>query len=143
MNLKKKKRIAAAALGIGINRVIFDKERINEMKEAITKQDMRDLFKEGAIRISSVKGRHKKEKRGRRREGRIRRKVRAGKRGYILKIRKLRAYIKMMKERGEISGRKYKKLRNYAKSGIFKDLKHMIAYLNENKEETNNNFKGK
>ncbi len=132
MNLTKKKRIAAAALKIGINRVIFDKERVNEIKEAITKQDMRDLFKDGAIRISSVKGRHKKEKRERRREGRISKKVKVGKRGYVLKIRKLRAYLKMLRGRQEITGERYRKLRNYAKSGIFKDLKHMISYLKEN-----------
>lgn len=132
MNLAKKKRISAAALKVGINRVIFDKERLNEIKEAITKQDMRDLFKDGAIHISSVKGKHKKEKRGRRREGSIKRKRKAGKRDYILKIRKLRAYLKMMKERQQITGERYRKLRNYAKSGIFKDLKHMISYLKEN-----------
>ena len=72
MQLNKKKELAARTLNIGINKIIFNKERLNEIKEAITKQDIRDLVEEKAITIREVRGRRKNTKRkSRRREGSI------------------------------------------------------------------------
>ena len=55
MNLRKKKILAAKALKVGKERIIFLKPRLEEIKEAITKQDIKDLYKEGAIKIKEVK----------------------------------------------------------------------------------------
>ncbi len=49
MNLKTQRRIAAKILKVGINRVRFDPEMLTEIKEAITKSDIRSLIKKGAI----------------------------------------------------------------------------------------------
>jgi len=59
MNLRAKKQLAANTLGVGKGRIIFVNERLEEIKEAITKQDMRNLQKDGAIIIREVKGRSK------------------------------------------------------------------------------------
>ena len=40
MNLGKKKQLAARTLGVGKSRVHFVNENLNEIKEAITKQDI-------------------------------------------------------------------------------------------------------
>ena len=76
MNLRKKKQLAAKALKVGEKRIMFLEPRLEEIKEAITKQDIRDLKNEGAIIIKDVKGKKKVEKRKRRRSvGKIRKKV--------------------------------------------------------------------
>ena len=59
MNLAKKKSLAAKALKLGRKRIVFLESRIDEIKEAITKQDIRDLQTEGAIVVKEVKGRKK------------------------------------------------------------------------------------
>ena len=72
MNLEKKKMLAARTLGVGKARIIFNVARINEIKEAITKQDIRDLAADKAILIREIKGTKKKVKRKtRRRAGSI------------------------------------------------------------------------
>ena len=59
MNLGKKKQLAIRTFGVGKERIIFVKSRLEEIKEAITKQDIRELYREGAIRIQEPKGRRK------------------------------------------------------------------------------------
>ena len=54
MNLKKKKILAAKTLGVGRNRIRLLKSRLDEIKEAITKQDIRDLKNDGAILIKEI-----------------------------------------------------------------------------------------
>ena len=45
MNLAKRKELAAKVLGVGKNRVVFDKDSLAEIKEAITRMDIIDLHK--------------------------------------------------------------------------------------------------
>ena len=80
-NLDKKKRLAAKVFNVGIERICFDVERLSEIKEAITKQDIKDLFSAGAITIKEISGRRtnvkRKTKRG---PGKIKLKIKPGKR---------------------------------------------------------------
>ena len=72
MNLKKKKILAARTLNVGKNRIIFNTNRLDEIKEAITKQDIRDLYATKAIIIQDVVGRRTIQKRKiRRKKGSI------------------------------------------------------------------------
>ena len=57
MNLSKKKSLAVKTLKVGKDRIVFLKPRLDEIKEAITKQDIRELQKEGAIIVKGIKGR--------------------------------------------------------------------------------------
>jgi len=66
MNLSKKKELAKRTLKIGKSRIVFLESRLSEIKEAITKQDIRDLKREGAIIIKNIKGRRKVKKRKKR-----------------------------------------------------------------------------
>ena len=68
MNLAKKKQLAAETLKVGKHRIVFNIEGLPEIKEAITKQDIKTLFQEGIITIKPVKGRRKVKKRKTRRE---------------------------------------------------------------------------
>ena len=66
MQLNKKKELAARTLNVGIGRIFFNRERLEEIKEAITRQDIRDLVSVKAISVKEIKGRKKmlKEKLG-------------------------------------------------------------------------------
>ena len=90
MNLNKKKSLAVRTLKVGKQRIVFLRSRLDEIKEAITKQDIRDLRKEGAIFVKDIKGRKKVEKKNKRSPGNIRKKVNKRKQKYVIMKRKLR-----------------------------------------------------
>ncbi len=104
MNLNKKKELAARTINIGKKRIVFNINRLDEIKEAITKQDIKDLIKTEAIIIKEIKGRKVKVKRKTRiRAGSRRRIIINKKREYINLVRKLRNYLKALKKQGKIS----------------------------------------
>jgi len=133
MNLKQKKKIAAKIFKVGIGRIVFDPERLNEIKECITKQDIRDLFSEGAIKIKEKYGRKKILKRKKRKAGSIKKRIFDRKKEYIIKIRRLRKYLSSLKEKNKISAENYKRLRVYIKVGQIDSIKKIDEFLKEKK----------
>ena len=130
MNLRKRKQLASKVLGVGKNKILFDESRLAEIKEAITKQDIRDLFQSGLISIKETRGRRKNIKRKTRRgPGKIKIKVVNRKRNYMLLVRKLRRHIKEIKIQGKISKEQYEELRKKIKSSEFKSKAHLKEYL--------------
>ncbi len=130
MNLSKKKALAAKALKVGKKRVIFNIDGHSEIKEAITKQDIKDLYKEGIISIRQVKGRKKVKKRKTRRgPGKIKKKVKHRKQEYVKITRKLRKYVMGLRDKGEIGRELYWKLRNKIRMRDFKSKAHLKEYL--------------
>jgi len=130
MNLKKKKELAAKALGVGKNRVSFNPEGLNEIKEAITKQDIHSLHEEGIISIKPIKGRRKIEKRSRRRgSGKIKMKVKHRKQDYVKITRKLRKYLKMLKNENAVDMELYLDIRKKIKMRAFKNTTNLKEYL--------------
>jgi large subunit ribosomal protein L19e len=123
MNLKKKKRLAARALGVGVGRVII--RRIDEINEAITKQDIRDLFASGAIAVKDIKGKRKKERSGGTGFGKIKKKIRNRKENYLKLTRKLRGYLKQLRMQGRVNDKDYAKIRKQIKSKMFRSKAHM------------------
>ena len=103
MNLSKKKKLAARTLRVGKERVVFVKSRLEEIKEAITKEDIRYLKKEKAIIIKEIGGRKKKKSKKRKSTGNIRKKVKTRKKDYVTLTRKLRGYVKELKNQGKLS----------------------------------------
>jgi len=134
MNLRKKKELASRTLKVGKERIVFLKERIEEINQALTKQDIRDLFKEGAITIKEVKGRKTKiKRRTRRRVGKVKKRVGERKRTYIIITRKLRAYVKALKQRGEISNEDFYEIRKQIRNREFKSLAQLKEQIKEKK----------
>jgi len=130
MNLKKKKALAAHTLGVGKARIIMNEERLLEIKEAITRQDIRDLFANKSISIKPVKGRMKKQKRRtRRRFGSIKKKIKRGKYHYVIRTRKFRAYIKELLDQEKITKEQYKKLRKQIRASMFRSKAHLKEIL--------------
>jgi large subunit ribosomal protein L19e len=128
MKLDSKKLLAAKALSVGKGRIIFNNERLEEIREAITKQDIRDLFASGAVRIREIQGTKKKEKRNtRRRGGNASRKVINKKRNYVIITRKLRKHLAQNKEK--IKKEDYLKIRKEIKMKSIKSLAHLREML--------------
>jgi len=134
MNLRKKKALAARTFKVGVERIEFLEPRLEEIKEAITKQDIRDLYKDGAIIIKNIKGRKTKpRKRKKRTIGNVRKKVNKRKKEYVTLTRKLRKHLAENKEKMTESERKdiRKKIRNR----FFKSKSDLKEHLQGEKQK--------
>jgi len=139
MNLRNKKELASKVLKVGKNRVIFDSEKLSEIKEAITKQDIRDLNESGIITIKPVKGRKKIVRRKTRRgPGKIKKKVNTRKQDYVKITRKLRNYLKVLKIQNKITPLLHRELRKKIRMRVFKSKANLKEYLT-NQEKINLN----
>lgn len=122
-NMRNKKKLIGRTIGVGEKRISI--KNPEELKEAITRQDIRDLISSGAIKINPVSGTKKKEKGRRKRAGKIR--MRAGRRKskYIIRIRRLRKYIKILKKTGKINKEEFIEARKKIKAGRIHDINHL------------------
>lgn len=145
MNLKTQKKLASRILNVGGKRIVFDKDKLSEIKEAITKKDIRRLIGKGLIKTKKEKGvsrfRARKaivQKRKGRRKGpgakrgtgyaRLPRKKR-----WILAVRVQRNFIKKLRDKGMIKRADYRMLYNMVKGGVFRSKRHIKLYLEEHK----------
>ncbi|MBI2628787.1 hypothetical protein HYW74_01755 [Candidatus Pacearchaeota archaeon] len=130
MNLNKKKRLAARTLNVGVKRIIFDTNRLDEINEAITKQDIRDLHQGGAIKIAEIIGRKvKKKRKTRKREGKVRLKPNKRKEKYAIITKKLRRHLKELKSQGKITNEEFKNHRMQIKMKAFKTKRQLKEVL--------------
>jgi large subunit ribosomal protein L19e len=140
MKLDIKKNLAVRVLGVGKDRIVFNNGRLDEIKEAITRQDIKDLVSSGAIMITEIKGRKAKvARKTRRRAGSIKKKVNKGKREYMNMVRKFRGIVSELKARGKISNEDYRILRKEIRARTFKSKAQLSERIGtmmaENKHE--------
>ncbi|MBS7640780.1 MAG: 50S ribosomal protein L19e [Candidatus Bathyarchaeia archaeon] len=141
MSLRSQRRMAAEILGVGEERVWIDPERIEEVENAITREDIKRLIKEGVIRkikdqgVSRARARilHEKKRRGRRR-GIGSRSGASGARidhlkEWVERIRALRRRLRELKEKRIITVRTYRHLYLKAKAGVFKSIADLHQYI--------------
>lgn len=135
MNLRKKKDLAAKTLKVGRHRIIFVTKRLDEIKEALTKQDILQRHQEGAIKIKEVKGRKKVEKRKRKRgQGKVKMKINKRKTEYIAMTRKLRRYVGELKNSGKISREDSKEIRKKIRNKEYRSKAHLKEQIKIRKE---------
>ena len=128
--LRKRKALASKVLGVGKNKIIFDSSKLAEIKEAITKQDIRDLYEAGIISIREQRGRKKHEKRTTRKgPGKTKRKVKTRKSDYVIITRKLRRYIKELKIQGKLDAATFLDLRKKIRARTFKTKANLREHL--------------
>jgi len=134
MNLRNKKELAKRTLNVGKDRIMFVTSRLTDIKEALTKQDIRDLKKDGAIVVKDIHGRKAVKKVNNRSTGNIRKKVNTRKQDYVIMTRKLRRYVAEMKKQGKVTHEEYKDIRKKIRNKAFKskaNLKEYIGGLNK------------
>ena len=128
MNLSKKKALAIRTFGVGEKRIKFLEPRLAEIKEALTKQDMRDLYNDGAIIIEDIKGRRTNTKKKKKRSvGNIRKKVNVRKKNYVIMTRKLRKHLNEVK--GKITVKEKEDLRKKIKNRFFSSKANFKEYI--------------
>lgn len=145
MNLSTQRRLAAEVMNVGQKRVWFDSERLSEIKEAITKADIRRLVQDLAIQAKAEtgisKGRTRKRKEQKRKGRRAGPGSRKGKKrarlpkkdAWMAKIRAQRNFLKELKEKKMIEAKAYRNIYKKCKGGFFRSVRHIKIYMTEHK----------
>ncbi|MBY8992288.1 MAG: 50S ribosomal protein L19e [Candidatus Lokiarchaeota archaeon] len=143
MNLKPQKRMAAEILKCGKNRVYFDPYLIEDISLAITREDIRNLIKQGIIQKKYKQGisnQRKKVNHERKRKGRGRglgkrkgtKHARSPKKKkWIKRIRPIRRELKKLRDRKQITAANYRKLYKNAKGGMFTSVAQLNRFIKE------------
>ena len=130
MNLIKKKELAAKVLKVGKNRIVFIEKHLSEIKEAITRMDIIDLHKSGAIQVREICGRKKIVKRkNRRRVGKIKKKINTQKAEYVIITRKLRKLIRGFVRTGKMDKDKNREIRRKIRGRKFRSKRQLKESL--------------
>ncbi|MEM3035519.1 MAG: 50S ribosomal protein L19e [Thermoplasmata archaeon] len=141
MDLSFQKELASKILKCGKSRVYIDPKGLEDVSEAITREDIRMLIKKGLIKKIPKKGNsrarikkiHAQKNKGLRkgpgsRKGtkyaRLSRKER-----WIKTIRAIRDELRKMRDERKIDSTTYRKYYRYAKGGMFKSRAHLQLHL--------------
>ena len=137
------KRLAAQILKCGENRIWLDSNRLDEIKEAITKVDIKNLIGQKIIKrkpiigISNFRTKKKKlQKRKGKRKGlgsrkgkktaRLSKKVR-----WMSRIRIQRKFLRHLKDIGSLDNTSYQNMYLKSKGGFFRSKRHIKFYIEE------------
>lgn len=143
MNLKPQRRMAAEILKCGENRVYFDPYLIEDISLAITREDIRNLIKQGVIQKKYKKGiskyrknfRHERKKKGRARGLGKRKGTKHArtpkKKAWIKRIRPIRRELKRLRDRRLITTANYRILYKNAKGGMFNSIAQLNRHIRE------------
>ena len=143
MQLTVQKRLAAQILKCSEKKIAFDPNRLDEIKEAITKFDIRTLIKKGVIIKKGLKGvsrgrarRLQKQKSKGKRKGHGSRKGaskarKSKKEAWVEGVRLQRKFIKALKEKKIINNKIYRMFYSKIKSGVFRSKRHIKLYMEE------------
>jgi len=141
LSLKSQRRLAAEILKVGESRVWMDPDRTEEVEIAITREEIRRLIHEGAIKsrpkrgVSRARARtlHEKKKKGLRRgPGRRSGSTRARipkKEAWMKKVRALRKRLRELKASYTITESVYRHLYKMAGSGEFESIADLERYI--------------
>lgn len=140
-SLNSQRRLAAEMLKIGENRVWMDPDRVYDIELAITREEIRKLIHEGAIKSLPEKGvsrarariysEKKKKGRGRgqgSRSGSSHARI-SRKEAWMKRIRALRLRLRELKVNRTITQKIYRKVYKMASSGRFESIAEMERYL--------------
>lgn len=142
------RRLAADLMKCSGKRVHFDTEALEEIREAITKESVRGLVRDGVITKKPVKGISRGRARAKavqKRKGRQRgpgslkgkRTARLPKKAaWASRVRVQRAFIQELRDRGYIPRAAYRMLYLKVKGGFFRSRRHIKLYLEEQKLAT-------
>ncbi|PIO00470.1 50S ribosomal protein L19e [archaeon CG10_big_fil_rev_8_21_14_0_10_43_11] len=145
-DLSAQKRMAAEILDVGRNRIKIsdNKEHAEELKQAITREDVKRLIVKGLISCATVKGtsrgrikiKNTQKKKGRRsgpgtKRGRATSRT-PKKRAWIIKARAQRDLLKTLKGNKKVTNKTFTKMYSLVKGGFFRSRAHIKTYLGDN-----------
>jgi len=149
VNLKAKKRLAARVTGVGVHRIRFDTDHLDDVADAITRENIRSLITANTIRIKSFtgtsKGRAHTKKAQRNKRGTTqgakkgRKGARVGKKEvYVAKVRALRRLLKIAKDRKDLTNPEFWILYKKVGGNTVRNKAHLRTLMDEIKEKRNN-----
>tara|TARA_Y100000310_G_scaffold275670_1_gene292321 strand:+ start:987 stop:1445 length:459 start_codon:yes stop_codon:yes gene_type:complete len=145
MKLNKQKRLAAKVYKRGTKRIKFNPEKLSDIKEAITRSDIRALKIAKAIKPTQKKSVSRARARKILKQKRKGRKTGAGskegkktarlskKRKWINHVRIQREFVKDLRNKKKVSLSTYRSTYLKIKGGFFRSKSHIKTYLTENK----------
>ena len=142
VNLHSKKQLVSRIVGVGVHRVRFDSEHLDDIADAITRDDIRSLITANTISIKSFKGTSRgraktkkiqKSKRGATQGSKKGRKgARVGKKSvYVNKVRALRYILKIAKDRKEITNDVFKIVYKKIRGNTIRNKAHLRTVIEE------------
>ena len=128
--------------GVGIKRIHFDSEHLDDITDAITRDDIRSLMTANTIKIKSLKGASRgraktkkiqKSKRGTKQGSKKGRKgARVGKKEvYVKKVRSLRHILKVAKDRKDITNKEFWSLYKKVGGNTVRNKAHLLTMIKE------------
>jgi large subunit ribosomal protein L19e len=149
VNLKAKKRLASRVTGVGVHRIRFDTDHLDDVADAITRENIRSLITANTIRIKSFTGTSKgrahvkkaqRNKRGTTQGAKKGRKgARVGKKEvYVAKVRALRRLLKIAKDRKDLTNPEFWILYKKVGGNTVRNKAHLRTLMEEIKEKRNN-----
>lgn len=145
MKLSTQRALSAKVLKVGKKRIWFDKTKGNEIREAITRSDIRSLVRRNVIQsrpqLGTSRVRARKiltQKRKGRQQGEGSRKgspfARLPKKQlWMSLVRSQRTFVKDLKEKKLVDNHTYRDLYRKIKGGYFRNKRHIKLYLSEQK----------
>jgi large subunit ribosomal protein L19e len=142
VNLKAKKRLASRVTGVGVHRIKFDSEHLDDIADAITRENIRSLLTANTIQIKSFTGtsrgraqdkKNQKKKRGTGQGSKQGRKgARVGKKEvYVAKVRALRRLLKIAKDRKDITNPEFWALYKKVGGNTVRNKAHLRLLMEE------------
>ena len=142
VNLRAKKRLVSRVTGVGVHRIWFDAEHIDDITDPITRDNIRSLITANTVKIKPFKG----TSRGRAKV----KKIQKGKRGrtagskkgpkgarvgkkevYVKKVRALRYLLKVSKDRKEITNKQFWSLYKKVGGNTVRNRAHLRQLIDE------------
>ena len=142
VNLRAKKRLAARVTGVGIHRIRFDTDHLDDIADAITRENIRSLITANTIKIKSFTGTSKgrahekkaqKNKRGTTQGSKQGRKgARVGKKTvYVAHVRALRRLLKIAKDRKDLTNPEFWALYKKVGGNTVRNKAHLRSLIEE------------
>ena len=142
VNLKAKKRLASRVTGVGVHRIKFDSDHLDDIADAITRANIRSLITANTIQIKSFTGtsrgraQDKKDQRNKRGTGQGSKQGRKGarvgkKEVYVEKVRALRRLLKIAKDRKDITNPEFWSLYKKVGGNTVRNKAHLRLLIEE------------
>ncbi|MEM0138407.1 MAG: 50S ribosomal protein L19e [Thermoplasmatales archaeon] len=137
------KRMAAEIMKVGMSRVWMDTKSIEEISEAVTKDDVRRLIKRKVIQRKQKKGNSRgriratnaQRKKGRRKGQGSRKGTRNAreprKKRWVKTVRGMRTALRELRDSGKISKEDYRSYYRRIKGGIFRSKGDMLLHMKD------------
>jgi len=134
VSVKGQRRLAAEILNAGVNRVWIDPEYLDRVEAAITRDEIKRLIHEGAIKKRSETGISKGRRTTRKRtQGKRKGSSITTKKLWIGRVRRQRRRLKELRDGKNVTKATYHKLYMMVKGGAFRSLAHLNEHLESNK----------